>query len=341
MARHRRTSARDRAMSADRVAPRNRAIAVVVVALIALLVLGTVAATVGTGGAVQAAGAGPTTPPVGTAPASPEPTAEATPSQAAESPSQAAESPSPTAPATVPPDQALTAALDRALGGTAGNVSVAVVDHRTGATYTYHPGQRYVTASIVKVGILATLLLDAQQSGRTLTADERALATDMITKSDNDAASELWDDIGGEDGLAAADTRFGLTATEPGTDGVWGCTTTTVTDQIRLLDTVTRAGGPLSAPSLGLLTGLLGAIEPDQVWGVSSAVRPGEQLLLKNGWLEDGEVGAWTVNSIGGITGPGGTDVTIAVLTTGNASMEAGVSTIETVVRLTRQYLGW
>src|SRR5207247_1233983 len=137
---------------------------------------GTAAATVGTGGAVRAAGVEPTSPAaIATDTPSPEPTAVETPS-----PSPATESPTLTPPATVPPDQALTAALDQALGGTAGNVSVAVVDHRTGATYTYHPGQRYVTASIVKVGILATLLLDAQQSGRTLTADERSLATDMI-----------------------------------------------------------------------------------------------------------------------------------------------------------------
>ena len=50
----------------------------------------------------------------------------------------------------------------------------------------------------------------------------------MIRESDNDAASDLWSQIGAEDGLAAANSTFGLTDTDPGADGYWGLTTTTI-----------------------------------------------------------------------------------------------------------------
>jgi len=70
--------------------------------------------------------------------------------------------------------------------------AVALVDGRTGNSYAYRPTTAFETASIVKVDILATLLLRAQDNGRSLTSSESALATRMIRASDNDAATSLW-----------------------------------------------------------------------------------------------------------------------------------------------------
>ncbi|MGN5377662.1 serine hydrolase [Streptomyces lasalocidi] len=85
----------------------------------------------------------------------------------------------------------------------------------------------YDTASIVKVDILAAVLLQAQDAGRELTAQERAHAEPMIKQSDNAAADALWRQIGQADGLAAANKRLGLTSTTSGPGGRWGLTWTT------------------------------------------------------------------------------------------------------------------
>ncbi len=63
------------------------------------------------------------------------------------------------------------------------------MDGRDRRTAVYGDDTPYDTASIIKVDILATLLLQAQDAGRTLDAHERALAEAMIKHSDNDSAT--------------------------------------------------------------------------------------------------------------------------------------------------------
>jgi hypothetical protein len=215
--------------------------------------------------------------------------------------------------------------------------SVAAIDHVTGATYTFRAGEAFETASIVKVDILAALLLRAQDAGRDLTAAQRSLADDMIRYSDNEAASALWWTIGGAAGLARANKRLGLTETSPGQDGWWGLTTTTVADQIRLVDAIADPDGPLDDDSREYILALMRGVDPDQDWGVSAGALPGETAALKNGWMpRSNQDGRWTVNSVGWVTG-GGTDLTVAVLSRGHASSAAGIAFVEEVARLVRQ----
>ncbi len=70
-----------------------------------------------------------------------------------------------------------------------GQVAVAVDDLSTGADAAYSGTQEFVTASIVKVDILSTLLYQAQQSGQQLPPGEEALAITMIENSNDDAAA--------------------------------------------------------------------------------------------------------------------------------------------------------
>ena len=74
-----------------------------------------------------------------------------------------------------------------------GVLSASVVDLSTGRTYNYRPGQLGLTASIVKVEILGTLLSQAQKAHRGLTPGQRSLARSMIEFSDNSSATALWD----------------------------------------------------------------------------------------------------------------------------------------------------
>ena len=55
------------------------------------------------------------------------------------------------------------------------------------------------SASVVKVTILGALLRKAEDQRRSLTRAEANLATAMITRSDNDAASALWAELGRHD----------------------------------------------------------------------------------------------------------------------------------------------
>lgn len=226
-------------------------------------------------------------------------------------------SPEPTAgdPAPADPSATVLAALATTLAGQGSHIGVEVLDRVTGAAVGYQASQSFYTASVVKVDILATLLWQHQRSGSQLTDDQRDTAEAMITESDNDAASDLWDAIGGGSGLATANRVFGLTQTTPGPDGYWGSTATTAADQVRLLAMLTDGSGPLSADSRSYELGLLADVESDQRWGVpAAATDTASAVYVKDGWLSaPSDNGLWIVNSIGRIVEPGH-DWLVAVL---------------------------
>ncbi|MER6954598.1 serine hydrolase [Streptomyces sp. NPDC000618] len=209
-------------------------------------------------------------------------------------------------------------------------VSVAVLDMDSGDSAAYG-ASAFDTASIVKVDILATLLLQAQQADRRLTAAEKSYATAMIENSDNVSASELWRIIGKAEGLDAANEVFGLTGTEGGDDMLWGLTQTTAADQLRLLQQVFGDDSKLSEASQSYLQGLMRQIAADQHWGVSAAA-DGSSWALKNGWLARSTTALWDVNSIGRVT-VDGRDYLVAVLSNGNATQATGISLVESVAQ--------
>ncbi|MGW0769045.1 serine hydrolase [Streptomyces sp. NPDC002676] len=237
---------------------------------------------------------------------------------------------------TLSPAQAATATVPTP----APRVTTAVLDlDATGRQPAlYGADAPYDTASIVKVDILATLLLQAQDSGHALTAQDRAQAETMIEHSDNTAANALWRRIGLARGLQAANKRLGLTSTTGGPGAKWGLTRTTASDQIRLLravfgtGTTTKAGSApaLNQASRAYIGTLMRRIATEQSWGVSAAA--GSGWALKNGWLERNTTGLWDVNSVGLIT-TGGHHYLVAVLSDGHASMQDGVARVERAAR--------
>ena len=236
----------------------------------------------------------------------------------------------PVARPTVDRDALLADAMESVTVPKGAEVSVAVLDLESGESASY--GERsFDTASIVKVDVLATLLLQAQDDGRALTATEKTYATAMIENSDNASTSALWEIIGRADGLAAANERLGLTATEGGDGMLWGLTQTTATDQLTLLKQVFGEDSELSEASRSYVQGLMGQIAADQQWGVS-AVADGSAWALKNGWLPRSTTGLWDINSIGRVT-VDGRDCLVAVLSDGNATKADGVSLVEATAR--------
>ncbi|MFC8717988.1 serine hydrolase [Kitasatospora sp. NPDC057198] len=216
-------------------------------------------------------------------------------------------------------------ALAAAVGALGGHFAVTVADPGSGASAAWGDDS-FVTASIVKVDILAALLL---QNDGVLTGAQKSAAALMIERSDNAAATTLFDAVGGASGLDAANAVFGLTGTVAGTDGFWGLTETTAADQARLLRVVFTEDSPLGSASRAYLAKLMGLVADDQDWGVSAADQGGA-VKLKNGWLSRDSTGLWVVNSIGQVE-YGGRSLLVSVLSDGSASEEAGIALVESV----------
>ena len=211
-------------------------------------------------------------------------------------------------------------------------ISAALLNLRTGALSEYRPGLRFQTASIVKVDILETLLYEAEQRHRALTATEQDEATEMIEESDNDDATALWDDDGGAPAIASYDRSIGMVATSPDTAGYWGETLTTAADQIRLLSELLNSSSPLDAAARAYQLGLMRNVIPFDRWGVSDGPSAGVSVALKNGWVPIVDDN-WEINSIGYVTGAGRRYL-LAILTDHNPTEGYGIATVDAVSRL-------
>ncbi|MFF7216778.1 serine hydrolase [Streptomyces sp. NPDC008238] len=209
-------------------------------------------------------------------------------------------------------------------------MAVAVQEIGSRRRATFGEGS-FDTASIVKVDILAALLLQAQDAGRTLTDEERAYAAAMIQKSGNASTSVLWEVIGSAAGLDAANRRLGLIETRGGIGTAWGITQTTAADQITLLQAVFSAASPLSPASRSYIQDLMYHVSDDQDWGVSAAAEPGKPAALKNGWLQRSRTKRWDVNSIGRIERNGRVYLTV-VLLNNCSTQQVGIRLVEQAV---------
>jgi beta-lactamase class A len=211
------------------------------------------------------------------------------------------------------------------LSGRAGNITAAVYDIDTGRTYLYRPGVREQTASIVKVDILATLLHETQTRGG-LSGGDAAVAQGMIEASDNDDATDLWNDEGGAAAVHHFDEEAGMRQTSPSLS--WGLTTTTPLDQLKLLRIVMLPNRLLRTSSRVYEYELMRHVIPSEDWGVSAGVGANAKVALKNGWLP--LPGGWQVNSIGQIVGSGRRYL-LAVMTDEDPSEDYGIATIERI----------
>jgi hypothetical protein len=227
-------------------------------------------------------------------------------------------------------DQRLARALAPILGHRTGSLAVGVIDTTTGNEAVYGGRLHFHTASIVKVDILATLLLQHQRSGAPLSDAEQDLAAQMIEVSNDDAASDLWDTVGEAAGLATADKTLGLTSTVSVRTTFWGLTSTTVGDQLRLLADLTTAGSPLDVSSRAYELGLMRDVVPDQRWGVSVAASPGTSYAIKNGWLPDRVL--WVTNSIG-VLDHQGQRLLLAVLSDHQPTEATGIFQVQAAAR--------
>ena len=222
------------------------------------------------------------------------------------------------------------------------DVSVAVENLGTGVAASYNVSDKYVTASIVKLDILCTLLYQAQLSGHSPSKSQVSLITTMIENSNNDAAQRLFEDVGGAPAITAANKVFGLTDTAVEKNSVdeagysWGDTTTTVVDQLQLLRQIFTSSSVLNATNRSYVKSLMADVESDQRWGVSAAADDpspsGSDYMLKNGWLPRRTTNLWEINSIGEVE-HNGQQYLVAVLSSNNKTMDSGISVVQQLAK--------
>jgi beta-lactamase class A len=221
--------------------------------------------------------------------------------------------------------------IQAARRGRVSTVAVAVDDPGLGLDCWLNRFSSFDAASVIKVTILAALLRKAEDQHRHLTATETAQAKLMITESDNDAASDLWAELGRSYLQHFLDVA-GMRHTSLGSGGYWGLTQITANDQVVLLRLLLNANAVLDSASRSYALKLMAEVIPAQRWGVPAGAPASLTVHVKNGWLPLATHG-WRIHSIGCFTGRGG-GYSIVVLTQDNPTMAYGITTIETVARV-------
>jgi hypothetical protein len=211
-------------------------------------------------------------------------------------------------------------------------VALRVSDPYLGIGCWYRASRHFDSASAVKATILGALLRKARAEHRSLTSRERHLAWLMITESDNDAATALWDDVG-TDHLGRFLRLTGMRQTKLGPDGYWGLTRITAHDEIILLRHLLQPNTVLTKAARRYELRLMASVVPAQRWGVPAGVPDKFTVHVKNGWAPLPPVAGWFVNSVGCFT-HSDQNYSVVVLTQGNPTMEYGVTTVEDVAEV-------
>jgi beta-lactamase class A len=220
----------------------------------------------------------------------------------------------------------------------AGTVTAALYDTNTGLTWTLNPSQVQVTASIIKVDIMATAFEEAEQAGQPVPPAEQSLMYPMIEVSDNNAATALWNDVGGPSVITAYNRNLGLTATTPSTRPItpqvsgWAYSTTSAADQLKVVSAFAFHNAVLTDQARAFGLYLMEHVDPYQVWGIPAGAPSDATVAIKTGNYPLSPTDD-QVNSIGYISG-GGQHYVFAILTTGNPNEGYGISTINSVASL-------
>ena len=220
--------------------------------------------------------------------------------------------------------------------------SVAVVVPALGSIYMANGDQQLETASVVKVLVMLAVLDQVIMEGRHVGDDELELLWPMITESDNDSTTALWNQLGGGPVVAAYLRRIGVTGITPYNGAYWGTTRASARGMAIVLAHL-AFGDILDKANRDLALDLLTSVIPSRRRGVCA--RPRGQgthrgtVGLKGGWYPAPE--GWRVNSVGVILSALNADpsYSIAVMTNSQGTMRYGVETIENVAAAIHQAL--
>jgi hypothetical protein len=200
-----------------------------------------------------------------------------------------------------------------------GTVAFAVLDTKSNRVRGLNRTMRFRSASVVKAMMLVSVLRRAGK--RPLTQGERALLWPMITRSDNDAASAVYGQIGNE-GLRRVARAAGMKKFSP--SPVWGTSQITGADQVRFFLRIDRL---VPRAHRRYARKVLSSVIAEQRWGIAPVARRKRlKAFFKGGWVP-------------GITHQvallerrrDGSRIALAVLTRDGPSMAYGEETVERV----------
>jgi hypothetical protein len=201
-------------------------------------------------------------------------------------------------------------------------------DPSKGITCSLHGARHFDSASVVKTIILAALEHKKHAFHQWLTREERALAVLMITQSDNNAATALWNDVGMH-WLQRFLNLAGMSKTY--LNPAWGLTQITADDETILLDHLLLRNPVLDLKARTYELRLMSQVIPSERWGVTAGAPTSYTAHVKNGWAPLPFLNSpWWINSTGCFT-KGAKYYTMVVLTEGNADETIGIQTIEDV----------
>jgi hypothetical protein len=175
-------------------------------------------------------------------------------------------------------------------------ISSAVLDRNTGQLVTNGNVGTIAIASVVKLFIADDLLLQESKGQTQLSADDRAAFDRMLRSSDDSAAETFWNRSGGSAIINRVVARYGLTSTQPPSNGRWFNTISTVTDLVHYYDMMLAGTGGLPPEQASRILSNLAASTPTAPDGmVPGGVYPqrfgipeglyAEPVAVKQGWM--------------------------------------------------------
>ncbi|HEY2602164.1 MAG TPA: serine hydrolase [Thermoleophilaceae bacterium] len=185
----------------------------------------------------------------------------------------------------------------------------------------YHSTSTVPSASVIKAMLLVAYLDDPRVRGRKLRESDRDLIDPMIERSDNDAASRVFEFVGERRVRAVARRahmrRFSV-------NPVWGLSRIDADDQTRFFLHIDQRVVPKHREAA---MHLLASVTPSQRWGIGELRLPGWRLYFKGGWGS----GTGAVDHQVALLEKGAQRVSVAVLTTSSPSHEYGKETLRGV----------
>jgi len=177
--------------------------------------------------------------------------------------------------------------------------SWAMMDERTGKIYgSKNMGSTSTTASLIKSWIAADYLRRSADRGITPSDARLAQVTVMIRDSDNNAAQNLWEYIGGAPSIDRMVRICELTDSSAYRNS-WSNTRVSPRDITRLAACIAdgRAAGKKWTP---WLLDEMRAVRGTGDFGIRKAFPAAEQksIAIKNGWVTRDATGEWNVNCL-------------------------------------------
>ena len=210
-----------------------------------------------------------------------------------------------------------------------GNVAFAVVGEH-GNLRGFKAKRRFRSASVVKLMLLVSYLRREGVRHRSLHHSEKALLGPMIQRSDNSAATAIYNVVGNS-GLNRLARAAAMKRLRPNV--IWGLTEITAADQAPFMFRLRRY---IPKRHRHYAFHLLSHIVSYQRWGVPPAKPRGWRVYFKGGFVPAG--GGWRINEVAQLRRRHH-KLALAVLSQGNPTLGYGAKTVQGVTaRLLHRY---